>query len=543
MTVAATHRAIEAVWRIESARLIAGLARLVRDVGLAEELAQDALVAALERWPETGVPDNPGAWLMATAKHRAIDLFRRRETLDRKVAELGRELEQRQETAFEETDAALDDDIGDDVLSLVFTACHPVLSPDARAALTLRVLGGLTTDEIARAFLVPEPTVAQRIVRAKRTLAASRVPFEVPRGAELADRLPSVLEVIYLVFNEGYSATAGVDWLRPELCEDALRLGRILAELAPREQEVHGLVALMELQASRLRARVGPSGEPVLLTDQNRGRWDQLLIRRGLAALARAEALGGALGPYALQAAIAACHARAAAPEETDWERIAALYDALAELTPSPVVELNRAVAVAMAFGPAAGLELVDQLTGEPALEGYHLLPSVRGDLLARLGRFREARAELERAASLTRNARERELLRERADACLRNDALATGVGPRRPARVEPSDPSLPRRSSEPRAPSGRSRPEVQHPQCPHKQEQAPSGTARAGEGCSCEGSRPGPPLCRRVYSSPDRVTLPLRLPAVAGRRRRRATPLRSAVPPRRRRVRRPRTS
>jgi RNA polymerase sigma factor (sigma-70 family) len=386
----------------------------VRDVGLAEELAQDALVAALERWPESGVPENPGAWLMATAKHRAIDLLRRDKLLERKHEEIGRELEAR-ERIVPDFDAALDDRIGDDLLRLVFTACHPVLSTEARVALTLRLLGGLTTEEIARAFLVPEPTVAQRIVRAKRTLSEARVPFEVPRGAELAARLSSVLEVVYLIFNEGYAATRGDDWVRPALCEEALRLGRILAELAPKEPEVHGLVALMEIQASRLRARVGPAGEPVLLLDQNRARWDWLLIRRGLAALERAEKLGGALGPYALQAAIAACHARARNPEETDWERIAALYDALAQLAPSPIVELNRAVAVAMAFGPQAGLELVDALAGEPSLKSYHLLPSVRGDLLAKLGRSEEARAEFERAAALTRNARERELLLERA--------------------------------------------------------------------------------------------------------------------------------
>ena len=419
VTISDTHRAIDAVWRIESARLIAGLARVVRDVGLAEELAQDALVAALERWPESGVPENPGAWLMATAKHRAIDLLRRNKLLERKHEEIGRELEAR-ERVVPDFDAALDDRIGDDLLRLVFTACHPVLSTEARVALTLRLLGGLTTEEIARAFLVPEPTVAQRIVRAKRTLSEARVPFEVPRGAELAARLSSVLEVVYLIFNEGYAATRGADWVRPALCEEALRLGRILAELAPKEPEVHGLVALMEIQASRLRARVGPAGEPVLLLDQNRARWDWLLIRRGLAALERAEKLGGALGPYALQAAIAACHARARNPEETDWERIAALYDALAQLAPSPIVELNRAVAVAMAFGPQAGLELVDALAEEPSLKAYHLLPSVRGDLLAKLGRSEEARAEFERAASLTRNARERELLLERAAACAR---------------------------------------------------------------------------------------------------------------------------
>ncbi len=419
MTTSATHRAIDAVWRIESPRIIAGLTRIVRDVGLAEDLAQDALVAALERWPESGIPDNPGAWLMATAKHRAIDRLRRSKLLERKHQELGRELEAEREGAAPDLDVALDDDIGDDLLRLVFISCHPVLSTEARVALTLRLLGGLRTEEIARAFLVPEPTVAQRIVRAKRTLAEARVPFEVPRGAELAARLSSVLEVIYLVFNEGYSATAGDDWMRPDLCEDALRLGRILAELQPLEAEVHGLVALMEIQASRSGARIGPSGEPVLLLDQDRARWDQLLIRRGLAALERAEVLGGALGPYALQAAIAACHARARTPDETDWARIAALYDALAQLAPSPVVELNRAVALAMAFGPAVGLELVDALTSEPQLLAYHLLPSVRGDLLAKLGRFDEARAEFERAASLTRNARERELLLERAAACV----------------------------------------------------------------------------------------------------------------------------
>jgi RNA polymerase sigma factor (sigma-70 family) len=391
---------------------------MVRDVGLAEELAQDALVAALEQWPESGIPDNPGAWLMATAKHRAIDQFRRNKRLERKHEELGRELEARQEMAVAEFGIALDDDIGDDLLRLVFVSCHPVLSTEARVALTLRLLGGLTTDEIARAFLVPEPTVAQRIVRAKRTLAEARVPFEVPRGTERAARLSSVLEVIYLVFNEGYTATAGDDWVRPGLCEDALRLGRILAELAAKEPEVHGLVALMEIQASRSGARVGPRGEPILLFDQNRAHWDQLLIRRGLAALERAERLGGARGPYTLQASIAACHARARAPEETDWPRIAALYEALVQVTPSPIVELNRAVAVGMAFGPGAGLELVEALALEPALRTYHLLPSVRGDLLRKLGRSEEARAEFERAASLTRNARERELLLNRARDC-----------------------------------------------------------------------------------------------------------------------------
>jgi RNA polymerase sigma-70 factor, ECF subfamily len=418
--VADAHRTIDAVWRIESARLIAVLARIVGDVGLAEDLAQDALVAALERWPETGVPDNPGAWLMGTAKHRAIDLLRRRKLLERKHEQLGYEIEAQLERAAPDLDAELDDEIGDELLRLVFTCCHPVLSTEARVALTLRLLGGLTTPEIARAFLVPEATVAQRIVRAKRTLAEARVPFEVPRGGELAVRLASVLEVIYLVFNEGYSATAGENWVRPGLCEDALRLGRILAELAPAESEVHGLVALMEIQASRLRARIGPAGEPVLLLDQDRSKWDRLLIQRGFVALARAGSLGGALGPYALQGAIAACHARATTGEETDWTRIAALYDALAALQPSPVVELNRAVAVAMAFGPAAGLEVVDSLAGERALDGYHLLPAVRGDFLAKLGRMPEARAELERAAALTQNMRERGLLLERAAACAR---------------------------------------------------------------------------------------------------------------------------
>ena len=413
-----TRRAIDAVWRIESARLIAGLARIVRDVGLAEELAQDALVAALERWPVSGVPDNPGAWLMAAAKHRAIDLLRRKKLLERKHQELGRELESQQGVAVADFEMAIDDNVGDDLLRLIFTACHPVLSTEARVALTLRLLGGLTTGEIARAFLVPEPAVAQRIVRAKRTLAEAHVPFEVPRGPELAARLSSVLEVIYLIFNEGYTATAGDDWMRPALCEDALRLGRILAELIPAQAEVHGLVALMEIQASRLGARTGPSGEPVLLLDQDRGRWDHLLIHRGLAALDRATKLGATFGPYTLQAAIAACHARARTPAETDWERITALYDALAQLAPSPVVDLNRAVALSMAFGPAAGLEVVDALVSEPSLKAYHLLPSVRGDLLMKLGRFEEAREEFERAASLTRNSRERELLRARAITC-----------------------------------------------------------------------------------------------------------------------------
>jgi RNA polymerase sigma factor (sigma-70 family) len=430
-----THLAIDAVWRIESPRLVAGLARIVRDVGIAEDLAQDALVAALEQWPKSGVPENPGAWLMAAAKHRAMDYFRRTALLGRKHEELAREFTTK-EMAVPDFNAALDDDVGDDLLRLVFVSCHPVLSTEARAALTLRLLGGLTTAEIARAFLAPEPTIAQRIVRAKRTLAEKGVPFEVPRGIELAARLPSVLEVIYLIFNEGYSATAGDDWMRPALCEDALRLGRILAELAPREPEVHGLVALMEIQASRASARVGPSGQPILLFDQNRASWDQLLMHRGLSALARAENVraenarsenvraarldaGYASSPpgrYALQAAIAACHARARAPEETDWEQIVELYGELARLAPSPVVELNRAVAIAMAFGPAAGLELVDALTSEPSLESYHLLPSVRGDLLEKLGRRDEARAEFERAARLSQNAQERKLLIERAE-------------------------------------------------------------------------------------------------------------------------------
>jgi len=407
------HRAIEAIWRIESARLIAGLARVVGDIGTAEELAQDALVAALEQWPADGVPERPGAWLMGTAKHRAMDLIRRRKTLERKQEEIERDIERAQEGL--DLDTAIDEEVGDDLLGLIFMACHPILSKDARVALTLRVLGGLTTEEIARGFLVPVSTIAQRIVRAKRTLAEAHVRFEVPGGAERAARLSSVLEVIYLIFNEGYSATSGNDWVRPALCEEALRLGRILAELVPTEPEVHGVVALMEIQASRLGARVGPSGEPVLLLDQDRARWDRLLIRRGLAALERAARLGGALGPYALQAAIAACHARATTAGETDWPRIVALYDAVAEIAPSPVVELNRAVAVGMAFGPAAGLELVDALVAEPSLKSYHLLPAVRGDLLRKLGRSEEARAEFERAASLTENVRERELLHRRA--------------------------------------------------------------------------------------------------------------------------------
>ena len=419
-----THAAIEAVWRIESARLIAGLARIVRDVGIAEELAQDALVAALEQWPETGIPRNPGAWLMGTAKHRAVDLLRRRTVLDRKHEELGRELAIHQAVTVAAFETATDDDVGDDLLRLVFVACHPVLSRDARVALTLRLLGGLTTDEIARAFLVPEPTIAQRIVRAKRTLTEAHVPFEVPGANAVGPRLASVLEVVYLIFNEGYSATAGDDWMRPGLCDEALRLGRMLAELAPAEPEVHGLVALMEIQASRSAARVGPDGEPVLLLDQDRRRWDQLLIRRGLAALERAERLGGAFGPYALQAAIAACHGRAQTGKETDWERMAALYDALAQVAPSPIVELNRGVAVGMAFGPAAGLEVVDGLLDEPSMRGYHLLPAVRGDLLAKLGRDEEAAAEFRHAADHTRNARERTLLLERATGLEERGAL-----------------------------------------------------------------------------------------------------------------------
>ena len=419
MTDSSTHRAIDAVWRIESAKLIAGLTRITGDVGQAEDLAQDALLAALEQWPESGAPQNPGAWLMATAKHRAIDQFRRKKLLDRKHEELGHEIEIGRALAEPDLDAAIDDQVGDDLLSLVFISCHPVLSPEARVALTLRLLGGLTTDEIARAFLVPEPTVAQRIVRAKRTLADAHVPFEVPRDAELTARLASVLEVVYLIFNEGYSATAGDDWLRPGLCEDALRFGRILAELVPQEPEVHGLVALMEIQASRARARVGPSGEPILLLDQNRARWDRVLIGRGLAALERAEKLGGPRGTYALQAAIAACHGRALTAAATDWERIAALYDELARLVPSPVVELNRGVAVGMAYGPGAGLEIVDALAPNQSLRDYHLLPAVRGDLLMKLGRCDEARSEFERGASLTRNARERDLLLGRAAACV----------------------------------------------------------------------------------------------------------------------------
>ncbi|HEY6126898.1 MAG TPA: RNA polymerase sigma factor [Candidatus Acidoferrum sp.] len=421
--VAATHRAIDAVWRIESARIIAALTRIVRDVGVAEELAQDALVVALEKWPSSGVPDNPGAWLMATAKHRALDHFRRNKLLDRKHEELGRELSTQQESAVAnyeaEFDTANEQDFGDDLLRLLFISCHPVLSTEARVALTLRLLGGLTTQEIARAFLVPEPTIAQRIVRAKRTLAEARVPFEVPRGPDLAARLSSVLEVLYLIFNEGYSATAGDDWMRPALCEDALRLGRILANLAADEPEVHGLVALMEIQASRTHARTGARGEPILLLDQDRSRWDHALIRHGLAELHRAEQLNGAQSPYALQAAIAACHARAGSAAQTDWPRIANLYAALARLTPSPIVELNRAVAVAMAFGPQAGLEIVETLGSEPSLKSYHLLPAVRGDFLKKLGRLEEARTEFIRAASLAQNSRERTLLETRADSCV----------------------------------------------------------------------------------------------------------------------------
>jgi RNA polymerase sigma factor (sigma-70 family) len=415
--VSDTHRTVEAVWRIESARLIAALARFTNDVGLAEDLAQEALIAALEQWPQSGVPDKPGAWLLATARHRAIDLFRRNERLRQKHAAMARDLDLQADPDAPNLDA-IDSSIDDDLLRLIFTACHPLLSPEARAALTLRLLGGLTTEEIARAFLAPLATVSQRIVRAKRTLAEAGVPFEVPTKAELPARLGSVLEVIYLIFNEGYAATAGDDWIRPALCEDALRLGRILAELLPEEPEVHGLVALMEIQASRLGARTGPTGEPILLLEQDRGRWDQLLIRRGLAALARAERASGPLGPYALQAAIAACHARARTAEETDWPRIAALYDALAQCMPSPIVELNRAMAVAMAYGPTAGLELVDALIGASALKGYYLLPSVRGDLLMKLGRRAEARGEFERAASLTRNRREQALLLRRAAEC-----------------------------------------------------------------------------------------------------------------------------
>jgi RNA polymerase sigma-70 factor, ECF subfamily len=423
VTATDTHRAIEAVFKIEQAKLIAGLTRMVRDIGLAEELAQDALVVALEQWPKSGIPDNPGAWLMTTAKRKAIDQLRRNKLHERKAEQLGYELEIEQDTAEPDLDAALDDQIGDDLLRLVFISCHPILSPDAQAALTLRLLGGLTANEIARAFLVPEPTIQQRIVRAKRLLSDKRVPFEVPRGAELEMRLAAVLSVIYLIFNEGYAATAGEDWMRPQLCQEALRLGRILAELAREEPEVHGLVALMEIQASRFGARIGPSGEPVLLLDQDRAHWDQLLIRRGLAALDRTEALNAAsgrtAGPYALQAAIAACHARARSAGETDWAKIVGLYTKLGEIVPSPVIELNRAVALAMVFGPEAGLALVDALAADGALGNYHLLPSVRGDLLRRLGRFDEARTEFERAAALTQNERERKLLLNRAVACV----------------------------------------------------------------------------------------------------------------------------
>ncbi|HWG33066.1 MAG TPA: RNA polymerase sigma factor [Gemmatimonadaceae bacterium] len=435
MTESATHRAIDAVWRIESAKLIAGLTRIVRDVGLAEDLAQDALVAALDQWPGSGVPDNPGAWLMATAKRRAIDAMRHGKLVERKQDDVGREIEALQNSTVVDVDAAIDDDVGDDLLRLVFISCHPVLSPEARVALTLRLLGGLTTDEIARAFLVSEPTIAQRIVRAKRTLRDAGVPFELPRGEARAARLASVLEVIYLIFNEGYSATAGDDWMRPALCEDALRLGRILAELAPEDAEVHGLVALMEIQASRAHARVDQHGDPVLLLEQNRARWDQLLIRRGLAALERAERLGTP-GSYTLQAAIAACHARARTAEETDWNRIASLYALLVQLVPSPVIELNRAVAVSMASGPAAGLEVVDALASEPSLRNYHLLPAVRGDLLAKLGRRDEARSEFERAVSLTRNMRERNLLEGRAAAMATGDTTPTSATSRPPARA-----------------------------------------------------------------------------------------------------------
>lgn len=419
MTATDIHRTIDAVWRIESARIIATLARMVRDVGLAEELAQDALVAALEQWPESGIPGNPGAWLTAAAKHRAIDRLRRSRLLERKHQELGREIDAKQETAVAELEAAIDDDVGDDLLRLIFTACHPVLSSEGRVALALRLMGGLRTEEIARAFLVPEPTIAQRIVRAKKTLSEAGVPFEVPRKEEFPERLSSVLAVIYLIFNEGYSTTAGADWMRPALCDEALRLGRILAELLPEQSEVHGLAALMEIQASRSKARVSSSGEPVLLFDQDRAQWDQLLIRRGLSALQRAERVGSSLGPYALQASIAACHARARTKDETDWPRIVELYEALTRITPSPVVELNRAVAVSMAVGPAAGLELVDKLIAEPTLRNYHFLPSVRGDLLTKLGRFDEARLEFERAAAMTQNARERELLLDRARTAL----------------------------------------------------------------------------------------------------------------------------
>ncbi len=438
-----TERAIDAVWRIESPRVIAGLTRIVRDVGVAEDLAQDALVAALEQWPRSGVPDNPGAWLMGTAKHHAIDLLRRRTMAERKHQELGRRLE-RDRAPDEDLDAGIDDEIGDDLLRLLFMTCHPVLSTAARVALTLRLFGGLSTEEIARAFLVGEPTVAQRIVRAKRTLTEASVPFDLPAGRDLTARLESVLEVIYLIFNEGYSATSGADWMRPALCEDALRLGRILAELMPQAPEVHGLVSLMEIQASRSRARTGPGGEPVLLLDQDRGRWNLVLVHRGLAALERAQALGGPLGPYTLQAAIAACHARARNADDTDWIRIAALYDALAQVSPSAVLELNRAVAVAMAFGPGAGLELVDAIRDEPALQGYHLLWSVRGDLLEKLGRVGEAHREFERAASLARNAREQALLLERAAQTAHPTARQTQLNPDATPTAERRSPSAP---------------------------------------------------------------------------------------------------
>jgi RNA polymerase sigma-70 factor, ECF subfamily len=431
---------------MESARLIAGLARYTGDVGLAEELAQDAVVAALEQWPESGVPRNSGAWLMTVAKRRAVDQFRRNRDLQQKYAQIGRALEAESDSVTPDFDRALSDDIDDDLLRLVFTACHPVLAVQARVALTLRLLGGLTTAEIARAYLVPEPTIAQRIVRAKKTLARAQVPFEVPGAAERPARLSSVLEVIYLIFNEGYSATAGDDWMRPALCEDALRLGRILAQLTPAEPEVHGLVALLEIQASRVRARSGPSGEPVLLLDQDRSRWDRLLINRGLAALARSDELGGARGPYALQAAIAACHARAFRPEDTDWARITELYAVLSGVLPSPVIELNRAVAVSMAFGAQAGLDMVDVLVAEPALQGYHLLPSVRGDLLMKLGRPDEARAEFERAAALTRNEQERELSTERARAAGAQAAERPEASPAAPqaGRERPDQPGGP---------------------------------------------------------------------------------------------------
>lgn len=410
-----TERTIDAIWRMESAKLIAGLTRMVRDVGLAEDLAQDALVIALERWPESGIPENPGAWLMTTAKRRAIDNIRRTKLRDQKYVEITHSMDLFTE---EDIDQVLDGEIGDDLLRLIFMTCHPVLSQDARVALTLRLLCGLTTDEIARSFLVAESTIAQRIVRAKKTLKSEKVPFEMPTGEELKDRLSTVLEVIYLMFNEGYSATSGNQWIRPLLCQEALRLGRILAEIAPHEPEVHGLVALLEIQSSRLKTRVNSKGEPVLLKDQNRAQWDQLLIRRGLAALDRSRKLGRPLGPYSLQASISACHAQAPTAIETDWPRIAALYEALSRVVPSPIVELNRAVAISMAFGPSFGLQIIDKLNAEPSLKDYHLLPSVRGDLLVKLGRYAEARTEFERAASMTRNERERALLLNRAADC-----------------------------------------------------------------------------------------------------------------------------